>query len=412
LKTRARLSLGLVFLALVAYVSLGLPDGLLGVAWPSMRRDFAQPLDSLGALFISMTIGYLASSFFAGRLVARFRLGALLAMSTFFAGAPLVGYGVAPSWWVVVVLGIAAGLGGGGIDAALNIYVAARHGERMMQWLHASYGIGATLGPVIMTLAISSLGGWRWGYVIVGCLQLALAASFVLTISMWGEEAGTDRKQAPTGETPRSDDGGDLHRRDGDVRMTETLRQGRVWLSMFIFFVYMGMEVTLGSWSYTLLTESRDVSPRLAGFFMASYWGIFTVGRIVAGFYTRRIGLRAIVLGSLVVALAGGTVLALSIPGLINLLACAVIGLAIAPVLAALLSGTTARVGARHAANTIGIQIAAMGMGGAVVPSLIGVIARHLSLEAIPPVMIALTVVLIGAFMVSLRGREDAAIER
>ena len=139
------LGLGVGFLAFVAYISLGLPDGLLGVAWPSIRGTFSLPLDSLGALFVSTTAGYLSTSFFAGRLTARFRLGALLAASTFFAGVALVGYALAPRWWVVVVFGVALGLGSGGIDAALNIYVAAHYGERMMQWLHAVYGIGAAL---------------------------------------------------------------------------------------------------------------------------------------------------------------------------------------------------------------------------------------------------------------------------
>ena len=157
--------------------------------------------------------------------------------------------------------------------------------------------------------------------------------------------------------------------------MLETLRQWRVWLSMFLFFVYMGIEVAFGSWAYTLLTESRGVSPRLAGFFMASYWGIFTVGRIVAGFYTRRVSERTLVVGSLVVGLAGTVLLALGIPGMVNLIASAVIGLALAPVLAALLSGTAGRVGERYTPNAIGIQIAAMGVGGAAGPSLAGVVA-------------------------------------
>ena len=213
---RAGLGLGLVVLAFLAYVSLGLPDGLLGVAWPSMRHDFSLPLDSLGLLSIAFTVGYLSSSFFAGRLVARLRLGMLLALSTFFAGGALVGYGVAPGWWVVVVLGVAAGLGGGGIDGALNIYVAANHGERMMQWLHAVYGVGATLGPVIMTLAISSLGSWRWGYVVVGGLELSLAVCFVAdrVAVGWrreacrrsgaGDDAGGGAAQAGPHREPRS----------------------------------------------------------------------------------------------------------------------------------------------------------------------------------------------------------------
>jgi len=303
----------------------------------------------------------------------------------------------------VVVLGVAAGLGGGGIDAALNIYVATNHGAGMMQWLHATYGVGATLGPVIMTLAIGSLGSWRWGYVMVGGLELGLAACFVLTVSRWSGESGPPGAKESIGQEQRH---------DYDIRMMETLREWRVWLSMFLFFVYMGIEVALGSWAYTLLTEARGVSPGLAGFFMASYWGIFTVGRIVAGFYTQRVGQRSIIVGSLLVALLGAALLTLDMEGIVNLLACAIIGLAIAPVLAALLSGTVGRVGARHAPNTIGIQIAAMGVGGAVVPSLTGVVAERLSLNAIPPLLMVLTVILTASYLFSLRRAKEPAVDQ
>jgi fucose permease len=388
-------------LAFVAYVSLGLPDGLLGVAWPSMRRDFALPLDSLGALLVSTTIGYLTSSFFGGRLMAHLRLGILLALSTFSAGAALVGYAISPHWWILVVVGVAAGLGAGGIDVALNIYVATHHGEGMMQWLHASYGVGATVGPVIMTLAISSLGSWRWGYVMVGGLQLGLAAAFLLTASLWNPNTGPVHGKRAENEG---------HQRHHDIPVVETLRGGRVWLSMFLFFVYMGIEVTLGTWAYTLLTESRGVSPRLAGFFMASYWGIFTFGRIAAGLYTRRVGQRTLVVAGLLVALLGAALLTLNVAGNLNLFACAIIGLAIAPVLAALLSGTAGRVGVRHAGNTIGIQIAAMGVGAAAVPSITGIIARHLSLQAIPPFLMALIVILVASYLFSLRCAETPVV--
>jgi fucose permease len=393
----ARLGVGLILLAFVAYVSLGLPDGLLGVAWPSMKRDFALPLDALGALLVSVTIGYLASSFFGGRLMAHMRLGALLAASTFAAGAALMGYAVAPGWWTVVAIGVVAGLGGGGIDVALNTYVASNHGEGMMQWLHASYGVGATLGPLVMTMAINSLNSWRWGYVIVGGLQLALSISFVLTVSLWEQNKGVSHA-APQQRADRPS--------DYNTSMTETLRQPGVWLSMFLFFVYMGIEFTLGSWAYTLLTESRGVSPRLAGLWMGGYWAIFTVGRILAGLYTRRISQRTLVIGSLLAALAAAALLAADVAGPLNLFAVTIIGLAIAPVMPALISGTAGRVGNRYAANTIGIQIAAMGAGAAVIPSITGVIAQRLSLEAIPPFLIVLTIVLIASYSFALRSEK------
>lgn len=404
--TRARTGLGLALLAFVAYVSLGLPDGLLGVAWPSIRGNFGLAQGSLGTLFITTTVGYLASSFFGGRLMACFRLGTILALSTFFAGAALVGYAVSPRWWTLVVLGVFAGLGGGGIDVALNIYVATHHGERMMQWLHASYGVGAMIGPVIMTLAIGSLGTWRWGYAIVGGLQLTLAATFVATASLWDSKTGPARGAEPGDGQP--DAMGEP--RYLNVPTLETLREGRVWLSMFLFFLYMGIEVSLGTWAYTLLTEARGVAPRFAGFFMASYWGIFTVGRILAGLAARRVGHRALVLGSVMAALLGFVLLTLDVAGSLDLFACAFVGVALAPILAALLSGTVGRVGPRHVSNTIGMQMAASGLGTAAIPAFTGIVAEHLSLDAIPPFLIVLAAIFLALYLFSLRwGRAVAA---
>ncbi|MBN2242702.1 MAG: MFS transporter [Acidobacteria bacterium] len=384
LRAQTNMRAGLMILAFAAYISLGLPDGLLGVAWPSLRHDFSLDHDSFGALMIAFTAGYLTSSFFGGRLTAHFRLGALLTASTFSAAAALLVYSASPLWWLVVLASAAAGLGGGGIDVSLNSYVASRHGDRLMQWLHASYGVGATAGPFIMTAAITLSGSWRPGYLLAGLLQLALMISFLLTVSMW-------EKQGDDSRTPRESD--PLNSRDISVRAT--LSRPMVWLSIFLFFVYMGVEVAFGAWSFSLLTESRGVSAKLAGYWVGSFWGIFTAGRIFAGIYISRTGRKKLIAGCLFGALAAAAVLALDISDAASLAAVAVIGLAIAPVLPALISGTADRVGSRMAANTIGMQIAAMGAGGATIPSVCGILAKRFSLEAIPVFMIILIIILI-----------------
>ncbi len=388
-RSQARMTTGLMLLAFIAYISLGLPDGLLGVAWPSVRRDFVLNHDALGALMMSITAGYLMSSFFGGRLMAHFRLGALLTASTLAAGMALLVYAMAPGWWLMVLAGIAAGLGGGGIDVTLNTYIASHHGDRLMQWLHASYGIGATIGPIIMTTAIALSGTWRGGYGVVGMLQFALAVCFLLTISMWENNAKASQESKS------------LNRSNTSVK--DTLRLPTVWLSIFLFFLYMGIEVAFGTWSYSLLTESRGVSPKLAGYWISSFWGIFTVGRISAGIYTQRISRMKLILGSLLFALCATAILALNINTPVNLAAVTIIGLAIAPILPALISGTEERVGSDHTANTIGYQIAAMGIGGAAIPSITGVIAQHFSLEAIPVFMMILIVILMASYPLSLK---------
>jgi fucose permease len=175
----------LVVLAYVAFISLGLPDGLLGVAWPSMRGFFHLPLDALGALLVTFTTGYLLSSCSSGRILARVNVGSLLALSCLATAVSLLGYALTPWWGIMVALGGLSGLGAGAIDAGVNTYVATRYSPRMVNWLHACYGIGATSGPVIMTSVLTAGLPWQWGYGIVGMGQLVLALGFGLTRTWW-----------------------------------------------------------------------------------------------------------------------------------------------------------------------------------------------------------------------------------
>ena len=383
--------LGLVVLAYVAFIALGMPDGLLGVAWPSMRGSFSIPLDALGMLITASVAGYLASSFLSGPLIARWGVGSVLAASCAMTGVALIGYTLVPFWWMMVLLGILAGLGAGAIDAGLNTYVAAHFGEGLMQWLHASYGIGVTIGPIIMTLSLTYLDSWQTGYRVVGAFQLGLAACFALTLPMWNQEDASTGHDHPKRLT------------DYKTPMGETLRQPRVWLSALLFFLYVGAEVSLGMWTYSLLTEARGIDPTVAGFLAGSYWATFTIGRIVAGLYAKRAGVNFMVVGGLVGALLGAILLSWNPFQAANLLAVALIGFSIAPIFPALMSGTSRRVGAHFAANTIGIQITASGLGTAMISSLMGVLARQASLEIIPIGVIILFTALFGFYLLAVK---------
>jgi len=395
--TKYRSRLGLILLAYIAFISLGLPDGLLGVAWPSIRASFSRPLDSLGMMLIASTTGYLTYSFASGRIIARLGVGKTLAFSCAATGLGLIGYTLAPAWWMMVGLAVLAGLGAGAIDAGLNTYVASHFGEGLMQWLHACYGIGVTLGPIIMTLGLNYFRSWRVGYVTVGTAQVALAACFVLTLAMW-----QDKRDPAADERPQ-------RLTDYKTSIPETLRRNAVWLSMLLFFVYTGIEATLGNWTYSLLTEARGIAPQQAGFWAGSYWATFTVGRTVAGLYARRVGVHTVVRSSLLAALCGALILWWNPVEVASLVGVGIIGLAIAPIFPALVSGTSARVSPRFAANTIGMQIGAAGLGAAVLPGFAGILARRTSLEVIPVYVVAAIVLLFGLYAVSLR-RGDAAI--
>jgi fucose permease len=389
-QTVARSRVGLIVLAFIAFISLGLPDGLLGIAWPSMRADFTQPLDALGLLLFSGMVGYISSSFVSGPLMKRLGVGRLLALSCGITGAALLGYTVAPVWPVVVVLGVFAGLGGGAIDAGLNTYIAANHGEGLMQWLHAFFGVGVTLGPAIMTFGLNQFEQWRVGYWVVGTAQIGLALCFLLTAGMW------TRGKAAAGDTPSITD----HK----TPLVETLRQRGAWLSMSLFFIYVGIELMLGHWGYTLLTEGRGVPTETAGFWISAYWGAFTVGRMTAGLYVARVGIRRVLYISLVLALVGAVVVALNLSGAVTLVGMMVVGFAIAPIFAGLVSDTGNRVPPEHVANTIGIQISAAGIGVAVVPSIAGLIAnRSGNLEFLPLYLVGIIVLMLVLYTASGR---------
>src|SRR5512139_3142913 len=185
--------LGLILLAFIAFIALGLPDGLLGVGWPSIRTDFGIPLDAIGMLLTASVIGYMTSSFMSGFLLSRVGVGRVLVASCLLTGLALIGYTLVPQWWMMVLLGVLAGLGAGAIDAGLNTYVAANFGEGVMQWLHAFWGVGITIGPIIMTIGLTTLHTWRFGYQVVGGFQIVLAVCFVLTLAM------RSRNKAPAG---------------------------------------------------------------------------------------------------------------------------------------------------------------------------------------------------------------------
>lgn len=394
---KVKVGAGLILLAYIAFIALGMPDGLLGVGWPSMRADFSVPLDALGLLLISGMIGYLTSSFFNGKLLAFLGVGKLLVASCALTGAALIGYTLVPEWWMMVALGVFSGLGAGGIDAGLNTYVAANFGERLMQWLHASYGIGVTLGPIIMTTALAAWNSWRIGYAVVGGFQILLATGFTLTLPMWNQHTTTtaDTKKLTDYKTP----------------FLETLRQSRVWLSLSLFMLYTGMEISLGTWAYTLLTESRGIAPEAAGLWAGSYYATFTIGRILAGLYARKAGVNTIVFASLAGALMGVILLWWNPSQWVSLAGVALTGFAIAPIFPAMVSGTSARVGKRFAANTIGMQMAAAGLGGSLLPGLVGILARRISLEMIPVCLLALVALLLGCFTLSVKNQPAAETE-
>jgi fucose permease len=377
--------LALVAMIFVAFIALGLPDGLLGVGWPSIRAGFGVPLDSLGLLlFVSMT-GYLLSGFFSGAIERRLGVGKVLIASCFVTGVGLIGYTLVPEWWMMVSLGFLSGFGAGGIDSNLNAYVAGHYGAGLMQWLHASYGIGVTVGPLLMTYFLTNMGKWRLGYMVVGGFQLLLTLVFILTLSLWPK--GSQGSEHATAEQTKLDAS-----RPG---LLQTLKKGSTWIGLLQFFIYTGCEVTLGIWAFSLLTEGRGVAPGMAGLIAGSFWGFFAIGRILGGLLAYKINMSKLVMVALFMALTGAGLLAWNQSPTFSLIAVSLIGFSYAPIFPGLVTATEARVGKTHLNNAVGMQIAAAGLGGTGIASLVGVLARRFGLNIVPFILVGLIAFLI-----------------
>ncbi|MFV2113054.1 sugar MFS transporter [Micromonospora sp. LOL_025] len=378
----------LLLLAYLAFVSLGLPDGLIGVGWPSIRADFGVPTEAVGLVLTAGTAGYLTSSVLAGFTLARLGVGWLLAGSTLLASLALTGYALTPGLVLMVGCALVLGLGSGAIDSGLNAYAAGAFGPRHMNWMHAFFGLGVALGPLIMTGALSAGLSWRWGYGLVAGAQLALAAAFALTVRAW-------RDRAPARRPAGSAAGEATVAPPAVTRVRETLRLPAVWLGASAFAVYVAIEVAAGLWAFLLLTEGRGLGAAVAGVCVSGYWGSLFVGRVVQGVVAERLGAAVVLRGSLVGMAVGAVLVALPAPAWVAVAGLFVVGFAAAPVFPLLTLTTAERVGAAHADRTIGLQIAAAGLGGALVPAGIGVLLGNTSVELLGPALVVLALGLI-----------------
>ena len=390
----------LLMLAFIAFISLGLPDALLGIAWPFMRVDLNQPLAANGIIVLAATLGAALSGFFSARMGRWLGIGRLLSLSCLLTGTALLGYTLAPSLAWIAVASAVIGLAAGATDATINGYIAKNFSAGLMQWLHASFGVGITLGPVVMTWVLVHEYDWRLGYQIHSVIQLLLMILFLVTAGLW-----LVVQRAPAeGAAEAVSHAADAH----NTGMLESFGHVRVWLSMGLFFCYTGLEFSMGLWTFSLLTDVRGMSTAQAGAWVSVYWGMFTVGRIVMGFVSSRISQNQLMTLSLFLALVGALGYALNLSLLTNLLALVVIGFAYAPMYPALVSDTLNRVGSRHFNNAIGLQVTAASLGIAILPGSIGLLVTQFSLALFPWLLLCLTTLLVGLYLIAHRlGNSD-----
>lgn len=378
-----------LLLAYLAFVSLGLPDTVFGVAWPSLRAGFGIPASAMGAVLAAGMSGYFLSGLWAGGAVAKLGVGGVLALSSALVAAALFAFALAPSWSVFFPFGVVMGLGSGAIDSGLNGYAARHLSVRHVNWLHGCWGVGASIGPALMTFFIARGDGYRWGYGVLGAILGGMALLFAITRRRWddprpavpaaGAAHGT-AAAAPASAKPES------------ARVA--LRNGRVWLQVLVFFLYTGVESTVGQWCFSWLRDRRGLEIEAAGSWTSAYWASLTVGRLVLGSIVDRVGPDRMLRAGTVGAVIGVTLFA-STWGPLGSFGLLLLGASLAPLFPTLMARTPARVGDSVAHHAVGFQVSAATLGSTLVPSLVGfLVARH-GLSAVGGVIVAAAVALL-----------------
>ncbi|MEO7937638.1 MAG: MFS transporter [Burkholderiaceae bacterium] len=363
-------------LALVygAFISLGLPDSVLGVAWPRMRLDLDRPLAAAGLVTFILTACSAASGFASEFVLARLGTGRVVAISGFLTALALLGFGFAPTFGWILLLAVPLGLGAGAVDAGLNHFVARHYAARHMNWLHGCWGIGATLGPMVMGVALAHGLGWQGGYRGIGVIQLMLALVFLINLRLWQHEPERPvHAQATQVDAP-------MHRRTP---------AWAPWGAASLYLVYTSVELGTGLWAASILVEGRGKSVAGAGVWVACFYGAIMAGRFAVGVVAERMGNRRLVRAGLAIAVLGAVLFAMGpLPEALSLLGLVLLGLGCAPIYPSLMHETSRRFDADTARRVIGRQVAFSYLGCALGPAALGLLAGRWGLWTIMPTVV------------------------
>jgi len=389
-----QLLLAIIYLA---FISLGLPDSLLGSAWPTMYIQFDVPISYAGIISMIISAGTIISSLQSDRLTKKLGTGKVTAISVAATAVALFGFSFSHSFWALCLWAIPYGFGAGSVDASLNNYVALHYESRHMSWLHCMWGVGATAGPYIMGIALSMGQGWNMGYRYIGIIQVVLTAVLVFSLPLWkGRKSTTENLQNAEMEqllenvSEKADTTAEKA-----LSLREILKIAGAKEVMLCFFCYCALEQTAGLWASSYLTLHKGVSSETAAIFASLFYIGITVGRAISGFITMKLndtqmvwlGQSIIALGIMAMVLPGSNVLALA--GLI------LIGLGCAPIYPCVIHSTPAHFGADKSQAIIGVQMAFAYIGILAMPPLFGVLASRISVALLPCYLFAILVVMV-----------------
>ena len=366
----------------IAFISLGLPDSLLGSAWPTMYPELGVPVSCAGTLSMIISLGTILSSLQSDRLTQKLGTGKVTALSVCMTAMALFGFAASHSFGMLCLWAIPYGLGAGSVDASLNNYVALHYESRHMSWLHCMWGIGASAGPYIMGYALTAGWGWNSGYHIIAVLQIVLTAILLCSLPLW--------KQRPAEVL-----------QDGKVQLAkalsirEVLQLAGAREILVCFFCYCALEQTTGLWASSYLTLHKGVSADTAASFASMFYLGITVGRALSGFLTMKLNdVQMIRLGEVIIGI-GVLVMLLPFGQSLSLAGLILIGLGCAPVYPCVIHSTPAHFGADKSQAIIGIQMACAYVGTCLMPPVFGLIANHITVALLPVYLLIILVLMV-----------------
>ncbi|MEH7116312.1 MFS transporter [Neobacillus vireti] len=368
----------LLLIIYLAFISLGLPDSLLGAAWPVMQSDYGAPLETAGLLSMTIAGCTIISSLVSGKVLKQFGTGKVTFVSVLMTAGALLGFHYAPSVGWLIICALPLGLGAGAIDAGLNDYVATHYKAHHMSWLHCFWGVGATLGPIIMAQFISGQNSWRSGYLTISGIQFALVLILFFTLPLWSRVTRNSHIALNDLETAQNASF------DEDSNAVKPLQIKGVKLALVSFLFYCGVEATIGLWGSSFLVDVKGLNAATAAGWVSFYYAGITIGRLITGFITFKTTNRTLIRGGQIIALTGAIMLILPLPSTFSLGGFIVVGLGLAPIFPCMLHETPTRFGKKHSQTIMGYQMAIAYTGTTFLPPLLGFMASHSTIGIFP----------------------------
>ena len=372
----------MVFLLAIIYlsfISLGLPDALLGAAWPNMYPQFQVPVSYAGIISMIIALGTIISSLQSDRLTRKFGTGKVTAVSVGITALALWGFSISHSFILLCLWAIPYGLGAGSVDASLNNYVALHYSSKHMSWLHCMWGVGATLGPYIMGAVLTGGATWNTGYRIISVLQIALTAVLIFSLPKWKGQ------NTSSGET--------VHGKA--LSLKEILAIPGAKAVMICFFCYCAIESTTMLWASSYLHLSKGVDAKTAASFAGMFCIGITIGRGINGFIAMKLKDCQMIRMGQAIILAGIIVMILPFGKTVSLIGFSLIGLGCAPVYPCIIHSTPSHFGAERSQSIIGVQMASAYVGTCLMPPLFGLIANHISIKLLPVYLLILLALMV-----------------